>query len=650
MEESLQNDAPQSADDITAALREQRERARTFLSNWRGSSEGLGQKLIAQLEATARDLATIVDTDANQSEDFAQRQAELATQLQRLTELREEVTDREARLSHLQEQFLGQNQAQLTKWDEQAALLDEQREALRRREEQLQSQSNQSLQSQASLDQRFEQLQSLLTQLDEHSRESREAESQLAAARYEQQSAAEKLEQQRIELEQRRRSIEETAAQLATREKHLDELEQRSRASRVQLARELKVRRKEQLAEIERRRIELEQIVASEDEALESKLAGFQEELSRLQLQTDQRTSQVEDLRAQLDAAHLQLKQREAENRELVNRLEEIATTDKRNSVEAAEVAAQLAEAQEKSESQQAATQAALAKARDEQQQLRDALQASADALEQANGRIAELDQQAAALREQVDASGDEASKQRISELEAERDALVERLSDAETMAGHSGRASSEELSELQRRYEVALADLREAKLQNARLEDQVTSGGGVPVVAGGAMDWETQKRMMLAKLEADFDEDDPDQAADRMTVEGAISLTDQVVAEKERELEELRRLLDDQSQNLGGVAVGAAAIAEMLDGDDLIQQEREKLETLQQEWREKLRKAEIDISVERAKIARERAQMEEKLQSIAQKTITDDNGNESSGDTPKRGKWLARLGLGDSQ
>ena len=162
-------------------------------------------------------------------------------------------------------------------------------------------------------------------------------------------------------------------------------------------------------------------------------------------------------------------------------------------------------------------------------------------------------------------------------------------------------------------------------------------------------MDWESQKRMMLAKLEADFDEDDPEQAQDRLTVEGAIRMTDEAVAEKDRELEELRRLLDDQSQNLSGVAVGASAIAEMLDTDELVKQEREKLEALQQEWREKLRKAEIDISVERAKIARERAQLEERLQALEQRSISGD-AKEPVAEAPKRGKWLARLGLKDGE
>ena len=63
-------------------------------------------------------------------------------------------------------------------------------------------------------------------------------------------------------------------------------------------------------------------------------------------------------------------------------------------------------------------------------------------------------------------------------------------------------------------------------------------------------------------------------QKADKLTVQGAIKITDQVVAEKEQEIRELRRVLDSQSQQVGDVAVGAAAFTQLLDNDELIRQE----------------------------------------------------------------------------
>ena len=75
-----------------------------------------------------------------------------------------------------------------------------------------------------------------------------------------------------------------------------------------------------------------------------------------------------------------------------------------------------------------------------------------------------------------------------------------------------------------------------------------------------------------------------------------------------------------------------------MFDQDEIIREERENLKQLQQQWEEKLRKAEIDLSVERAKIARERAELEEQLreaQGGADGPREDEGGNKGGG------RWL---------
>jgi hypothetical protein len=357
---------------------------------------------------------------------------------------------------------------------------------------------------------------------------------------------------------------------------------------------------------------------------------------------------QADELRRELEAARAQLARRDAQNRELSARLEEIASADHRNSTETAALAAELAESREHAESQHVAAQVALAQARDDQETLR-------RELAEARKELADIHQQCAALEShaqqlQVQAT-DEAAHAKIKELEQERDALLDRLADAEKQPARA--AGSADVDDLRRRFELAVEDVRKLKSRNAELEEKIARGGGLPSAgaASGPMDWESQKQRMLAKLESDFDGDDEDEKQDKLTVEGAIRITDSVVAEKDHEIAELQRLLAEQSQNLGGVAVGAAAIAGMLDDDALIRQEREKLEALQGEWREKLRKAEIDISVERAKIARERAQLEEKLKDLQHARGGDSqeaNGAEDGGKKPKRGRWLARLGLGE--
>ncbi len=73
---------------------------------------------------------------------------------------------------------------------------------------------------------------------------------------------------------------------------------------------------------------------------------------------------------------------------------------------------------------------------------------------------------------------------------------------------------------------------------------------------------------------------------------------------------------------------------------------------TIIREQREKLKNAEIEISIERAKIARQHADIEEKLQLLQERSGQPDaksDGTERTG-KPVRGRWLARLGLKDME
>jgi hypothetical protein len=89
-----------------------------------------------------------------------------------------------------------------------------------------------------------------------------------------------------------------------------------------------------------------------------------------------------------------------------------------------------------------------------------------------------------------------------------------------------------------------------------------------------------------------------------------------------------------------------------MLSGDEIVRTERERLQQLQREWEEKLRQAEIDLSVQRAKIARDRAEIEER-QRVWQQQQTDHGpvGTDMAKSIkPQRGRWLTRLGLKEDE
>jgi hypothetical protein len=259
--------------------------------------------------------------------------------------------------------------------------------------------------------------------------------------------------------------------------------------------------------------------------------------------------------------------------------------------------------------------------------------------------------QSLSARKESEEYSGGEAER-----LRADVEALQAKLAEAETRAANAGELDGDirKRDDLKRRFELALEDVRDLKRRNAELEEELnaTPEGGPVRQSGGKgdkLDWEAQKRQLLASWAAD-DDDDEERVEERMSIEGTIRITDEIVARKDQELAELKRVLEEQSSNLGTVAVGATAIAEMLDQDELIRQERENLLRLQEEWRQKLRQAEVDISVERARMARERIELDDKRQSLEAQRA------KFSGEAPQPGKgesgsvaqrrWWARLGL----
>jgi len=203
------------------------------------------------------------------------------------------------------------------------------------------------------------------------------------------------------------------------------------------------------------------------------------------------------------------------------------------------------------------------------------------------------------------------------------------------------------------------MEDVHELQAKNAELQEKLKAAQAgarsAPAVSGGGLDWEAEKQRILMELESDFDEGDSEdeeadeeRKAERLKIEKVVERTDKILAAKDQEIAELKQLLENQSGSLGSMAVGAAALGEMLDNDAVIQEERENLKRIQEELNAKLRKAEVDISLERAKIGRERAELEERLRAFEQQGGKKDDTPESTdrAGTPTRGRWRARLGL----
>ena len=272
--------------------------------------------------------------------------------------------------------------------------------------------------------------------------------------------------------------------------------------------------------------------------------------------------------------------------------------------------------------------------------------------------RCSQLERQ---LAEQADSARDDGPQ--LAALSAEKARLARQLAETQRKLAQAEQRSSgeaddsktaEELADMQRRYQLAMDDVRELKKKNAELEKRLSSGGQMAAPASSdGMDWEAQKRRLLAALEANENDgdDSEEDRAERVKMRDVIAKTDAVIAAKDQEIAELKQLLDAQSDNIGSMAVGAQAIAELLNQDEVVAAERERLQQMQKEWEEKLRQAEIEMSVQRAKIARERAEIEERQRQLQEQQAeqgADDAlpADGSKGKMPQRGRWLTRLGL----
>jgi len=251
------------------------------------------------------------------------------------------------------------------------------------------------------------------------------------------------------------------------------------------------------------------------------------------------------------------------------------------------------------------------------------------------------------------------ALRERERSAQTELASLIERwrdLSIGRQPADGQAPADGSVEDEYRRRYEIALSDIRELKARNEELEqrlrDSLPGGAAHPGPSGKTLDWEAEKRRILAALEAESEPDGQPPPASRLEVKEILRATDQIVADKDREILELKRTLEDQSTSLASVAVGAAAVGAVLDQDAVVQEERENLRRLQDEWAEKLRKAEVEISIERAKLARERAEIDDKIRAFGGRPGKSEEPGDSAGKAPRstRGRWLARLGLKEGE
>ncbi len=229
------------------------------------------------------------------------------------------------------------------------------------------------------------------------------------------------------------------------------------------------------------------------------------------------------------------------------------------------------------------------------------------------------------------------------------------------SLFGESSKSDAEshvddkQILQLQQQLEDALTEMAELREQNSDLASQLAhqlasaaasdkhTGHGT----GEQLTWEERKLLILKQLEdGSTDEANAIPHEERLSIQEVLNATQAEIARRDEEIDELREIVRMQSEVRDGVAIGAAGVAQLLDSDELLQQERQKLREIQAEWEAKLRQAEIDLSMERAKIARERIALEkQKEESVQPATVP--SGPETKEKSKER-RWLSILGLGE--
>lgn len=235
-----------------------------------------------------------------------------------------------------------------------------------------------------------------------------------------------------------------------------------------------------------------------------------------------------------------------------------------------------------------------------------------------------------------------------------------------------------EDFLHLQRTLDEAWRSNEELRHQNETLAAQLAQSNVNHTVQASngcddSLSWENRKQLILRQMENDsFDADEfvnslststrqsaapADQPSDQepaspqefvASLVQRIESAEETIRNRDNELQELRMLLENQPETRDtGTVIGASAIASMIDADALVVEERERLQQLKNDWEDKFRQAEIEASLERAKLSRERQELAKRSQELEEQLEeVQREKQEQSGSTKTGRRWLTELGL----
>lgn len=465
------------------------------------------------------------------------------------------------------------------------------------------------------------------------------------------------LDQARAELagaqaawEQERKSADEAIAiarqqnseqetKLAERESLLQERDEEL-CQREQTL-ELRVKELAELEQSQAEKADFERILAEREETWEALRAGLEAERQSAATQVEQLAAEHRQAQETWTAKIAELEQnRESLQAKWNSDRAELDAARANVEEERDKLAHELLASREKLKSFDE-----LADAAGERDELKQKFELALEDVQRLRASIAELELERSQRLEQGTAESAE-----VERLRSERDALAARVDSLEERAEAAVDGDqSQALADLQRRFEMAVEDVRELKTKNAELESRLGAArkSAAGCDDGNGMDWESQKRRLLASLEDESGEVDDAREEERVSIKDTIEMTDAVVAEKDGVIADLRAQLEAQAAALQVEAAPAIdPIEPLIDADEVISRHRERSAQLEKELEEKLREAELELSVERAKLARDKAEVEEwRLEMEAFKRTRAADEPATPAGAPRR-RWLSKLGL----
>ena len=229
---------------------------------------------------------------------------------------------------------------------------------------------------------------------------------------------------------------------------------------------------------------------------------------------------------------------------------------------------------------------------------------------------------------------------------------LQSELDDAKAVPGKSSLNESElriQVEQLRSQLLEARHEAVELRMQSNDLGSRLAKFQG-PALGqkSETLSWEQRKQALLQQLEAETHAETPCDPRKVLEIERILEQTTGEIERRDQEISDLKALIEHQSIAHDGMSIGVAAVAQMIESDSLIVAERLRLKELRAEWEQKQRQAEIEMSMERAKLARERLEIQEKTQRYEDNNPPQTEAEKETGKTRSRGNWLTRLGLRD--